>query len=159
MNYINGRDAMAALHAFVKAKMDGEYSQQFANYGGADAVLEDDEPTEPEHAGRPYIVFSLGSDSVSEWSAPANPRNDVEVQARTVANDFNGAQIGAANIEGSDTILSRVLTQIIEGGTAELAALGLHLASISATTETIRDNGGGEFHENPHIVRATYFKE
>ena len=149
---------MASLHTFVKAQLETVYAADFAAYGGADCVLEDDESQEPEKAGKPYVVFTLGSDEESEWSAPANRRNDVTVQARTVANDFNGAQIGAANIEGSDTKLSRVLTQIIESGTSQLAALGLIMPSITASTETVKDGQGGVYHENPHTITATYFK-
>jgi hypothetical protein len=160
MKYATGRDAMTALRDYLQERFNGEHSATFVSYGGADVVLEGDEPGAEEEVGRPYIVLSMGNDEESGFSAPRMQQNDVQILARCVASDFSGAQTGEANPEGSDTKLGRVLAQCIEtkANRKELAELGLLRPRFSAAQEIIRDGAGGEYHDNPHTIVLTYEK-
>lgn len=95
-------------------------TENFPN--GADAFLAEDEPGDPERAGKPYVVFSEEAD---DWGDAWGMR---EVQATAIckANDFNGGRTGAANPVAAHTLLSDKLATFCRDAYSDLSAQGVH---------------------------------
>jgi hypothetical protein len=157
--YEDGREALVALQGHIQNELDTTYAATFAEYGGADVTLEDDESQGEDLAGKPVIVMGIESEGPSEavrtidaWDATA--RFDV------LANPFNGATTGAHNPIGSDTKLSRTLKRILRTDYQDLVALGLYRIRIETSAETVdepTEDDPSEVHTNPHRIRFTYF--
>lgn len=156
VTFSNGLDAVRVLKTHLQARLDSDYSAVFAPYKGVKVVVEDDEPTGDDQAGKPLLLLAMESDVESQFTAPARPRRDVLVRCDATANDFSGAQTGAANPEGSDTKLARALLEIIAEDYDVLKALGLMHVAVRAERETISDSEGVQYHANPHRISWTY---
>jgi hypothetical protein len=107
----DAHDARTALQSVLAADLAGEpHATTFAAYGGVDVILEDDEPDEPDQVGKPYVAIGEPTEADSEWGWWFR---DVSIPVRVMATDFSGAQTGAANPVGSDTLLSKAITAIV----------------------------------------------
>lgn len=158
VSYDDGLSALRVLKTFISAELPGEYTGDTEMYGVPRCVLEDDEPQSSDQVGGPYVLLALEYDDKSGWGTAAKRRNDVIARADGMATDFSGAQTGEMNVEGTDSLLSKALTRIIENNIGALEALGLMRPSIRAEREVIENSEAGEIHANPHRIRFTYRK-
>lgn len=158
--YTSGLEAIDELVSQFDGVLSTTYVATFASFGGAEAKSEDKEPTAAEQVGKVLALFKLSADRESEFSAPARPRNDVDVNIRVIATDFNGAVIGTANPTGSDTLLSRTLTAWINANRSTLERnYGLLGIRVRGNEEGIEQSSEGPVkHINPHVVTFTYLR-
>lgn len=149
MSITNTQDAATTLQSVLVTDLAAEpHATTFSGYGGVDVILEDDEPDEPDQAGRPYVAVGepREGDSGLGWQW-----RDVTIPLRVVATDFSGAQTGTANPVGSDTLLSKAITTIVLDRYATFRdSYRMYGANIRKTGG---DNAQGEArtaHENRH---------
>lgn len=145
--------AMNVLKTHLRTRLNADYVSVFAGYGGVDVILEDDEPEDQERVGKPYILLGVqGEDDAPDWGRGVRA---FTVRADVVASEFAGAQTGAANLVGSDTLLASTLREIVRTGYATLRDAGLMAVVIKARTE--QNNDG--IHSNAHEITGVIFPE
>lgn len=149
-------DALQVLAGVLSTQIAANYGATFAPYGGADVVLEDSEATRAERVGVPCVVLSVLSDRQSGlfplWSA-----RDAVIRADVEANDFSGAQIGAANPEGSDSKLSRALSQIVAAQYDALRDAGLLASHYESESERVAQSiDEPDLHIKPARITFSY---
>ncbi len=155
--YPTARDALQVLASLLRTELSTTHAATFAGYGGAQVVFADDEPGASERVGVPCVVLNVQADRQSEAVRLFNAR-DAIISATVEANDFSGARVGAANPEGSDTKLSRVLSQIIFEQYETLRDAGLMMARFDAEAERVeQSDDAADTHQNPHRIYFTYF--
>ena len=151
----SARAGLEILRTQLQAVLDGDAT--FTPYGGADVVLADDEASEEERVGRPYVLLDVEGDVMSSEIMQADAR-DASATFEVVANDFSGAQTGAANPTGSDTLLSGALMDFMRENYAALRDAGLYRNRIEQGKERIQQSDDEpETHRNPHRILFTYF--
>lgn len=168
MAYFTGTDAInhetkikALLKTYLQEKLTEEpHLTTFAEYGGADVVLLDDEPTEADQSGNPHILISKQKHETENWWKVVDDvlrrgkRHLWTFQAYAIASEFSGAATGINNPVGSDEKLSAALNYIIEAGHSDLAALGLEEIEIMSDLEKIKDE---DIHINPYRITITTY--
>lgn len=155
--FTDGREALGIFRTYFQNILDSEYADTFSSYGGAEVILEDDEPGEPERMGKPFIVLSIERDTDSADVKQEDAR-DVTARFDVCANEFNGARTGGSNPVGSDTQLSKVLSSVIKTNYRELRDMGFTRIRIDTQREQIQQAAGeAPTHLNPHRIVFTYY--
>lgn len=160
MIYDDATAVLNALKTFLSNQFGASYGDSMAQFGGADVVLETTEARAEERVGRPCISLALESDDDSQWSGGNPLARDIVIQTSCEASDWSGAQVGAANPEGSPSILARELARIVYRERAQLDALGLELSRYQGGEQTIttNDDAGGESHATKGKIFLTYWR-
>jgi hypothetical protein len=136
---IDAHAGLTIIRDRFQEALNDDYLSDFEPYGGADCILSDDEPTEAERVGKPYVLLVPEASEYSEtWGA-----QEVRVVAQCKATDFNGARKGIANDIGSHTLLSRKLTAYIRSNYDTFNALGVQGIEIDEPRKSIETKEGG----------------
>jgi hypothetical protein len=148
----DAHQGVVILKEGIQEALDTDYADDFAPFGGADCILLEEEPTEAERDGKPYILLSSEpSDYSDDWGA-----QEVRVQALCKANEFNGGRVGAVNEIGSQTLLSRRLTAFLRSNYETFNALGVQGLEIDEPRRSIETRDGGVMQVVTHRITFRY---
>lgn len=152
--FANDDAALTAIEGRLESQLFGLFSQ----YGGIDVLTPDEEPTEPETAGRPYIRLALSEGAQSdEWSAADDRMRSVTVELMVTANDSNGGRTGAANPVSVQAQLSALLQDEFESNYSAWTALGLYDVRVSQSAQSIEGEEDAPIYRKP--LRLTCYYE
>jgi len=131
--------ALRAVHAYLEPLFaaDGVYGTGIHDNAdetiGADVLMAiDEEDGGVNRAGLAYLLIELQEAVVSEWSSGASLYRMLTAQVSACANDFSGAQSGAANDVSAHERMSRDLVADIASHYTTWRELGLLGVTINA---------------------------
>jgi hypothetical protein len=150
-------EAIRIFQSHLQTQLATDYAGVFAVYGGATVILEDDHPDEFDRDVRPYLVLSIGNDVPSAESSMMADMRDAVIEAESVASGWSGAESGASNPIGSDTLLSRAFMEIVRADYGALRDMGFYRNRLESNRENINTADGEQFHRNPHRFAFSYF--
>jgi hypothetical protein len=136
----------------MAAALAGTYATHYSRYNGAQALDVDDEPTNPEQPGHPYLVFEIATDQYDEeWACQR-----LRVMVRAMANDFNGGRVGAENAITSQALLSADLIDYINGAYATLRDAGLLDVRVYGPKQLMGSDADGPVYVYEHQLDLHY---
>lgn len=124
---------------------------------GADVVTRDDEPEEPESAGKPYIKidFSEGSDN-GDWMACDDRMRGVSLTLTATANDYNGGLIGTTNPTAAHAQMKKDLESEFDDNYAVWRDLGIYDVRVIGQAQAVEARENGRAYRYPSRLTFVY---